>query len=271
MANSYALIGPKHDVTTTHGLENIDGGFPDPFYKRRQKISCPKVECSPDNCNCRCRLDNCNDKPVLPGPPSIVTMGLEDFREGKIMNFVDPFKGQHGYEVTEDGRVRNEDGSYTRYMHEPGWLAPIRREYLDGDAVVWTGEGYDPYRAANLTIRSDLTLRSDPGYYYLLPQPNARAARRVLYANATGYPIDETTERRQRLLVEAWQKNNRDLSGIATVEEYIKRLRRSRTWLLGAGTKDHLLFVNCADYKSLSKEGGPVYSRPNDETKKKRK
>ena len=55
------------------------------------------------------------------------------------------------------------------------------------------------------------------------------------------------------------------------MKEYIKRLRRSRTWLLGGGTKDHLLFVNCADYKSLSKEGDLVYSRPDDELKKKRK
>ena len=82
--NSYILIGPKHNVTTAHGLENIDGKFPDPFYKQKQNISCPKVECTPDNCYCRCRPDNCNDRPVGPGPPAIVTMGLEDFREGKI-------------------------------------------------------------------------------------------------------------------------------------------------------------------------------------------
>ena len=131
----------------------------------------------------------CNDKPVLPGPPSIVTMGLEDFREGKIMNFVDPFKGQHGYEVTEDGRVRNEDGSYTRYMHETGWLAPIRREYLNGDAVLWTGEGYDPYRAASMMpfsyfllipdffFRFDHPIRSDPPIRSRILLPSAAAKR----------------------------------------------------------------------------------------------
>ena len=134
--NSYILIGPKHDVTTTHGLENIDDKFPDPFYKEKQEITCPKVDCTTDNCYCQCRPDNCNEKPVRPGPPAIVTMGLQDFREGKILNFVDPFKGQHRYEVTEDGRVRNADGSYTMYMHPKGWMAPIKREYLDGDAVV---------------------------------------------------------------------------------------------------------------------------------------
>ena len=112
--------------------------------------------------------------------------------------------------------------------------------------------------------------RPDPGYYYLLPQPDGLAARTIQYANATGYPLDQERERRQRFLVEALQNNNRDLSGITTVKEYMKRLRRSRTWLLGAGTKDRLLFINCVDYKSLSEEGDPLASRPDDELKERK-
>ena len=67
--NSYILIGPKHDVTTTHGLENIDDKFPDPFYKEKQEITCPKVDCTTDNCYCRCRPDNCNKEPLRPVLP----------------------------------------------------------------------------------------------------------------------------------------------------------------------------------------------------------
>ena len=92
----------------------------------------------------------------------------------------------------------------------------------------------------------------------------------IQYANATGYLLDGERTSRKRFFVDVLEDNNRDLSGTTTVKEYMEQLRRSRTWLLGAGTKDRLLFIKCVDFKSVAKEGDPVFSRPDNEFKERK-
>ena len=175
--NSFSYIGQKHLQFSPRGialdgLEDIDGAYPDPFYRIKHNITCTKVEHTIHNCFGKCRPDNCNENPPTkdeleritrnwPEPfpvPNIQSISLYEFIRGDFKDFEDPFLGQMGFEVLDGGgRVMNADGSKTTYQSirflkdNKTRLNALRKTSLarvskwDGVGI-WDGIGNDPYK-----------------------------------------------------------------------------------------------------------------------------
>ena len=175
--NSFSYVGEKflgvsHNGQALDGLQDIDGGaFPDPFYRIKHNMTCPKVEHTIHNCFGKCRTDNCNENPPTkddlyriarnPGEPfpvpNIQSISLLEFIRGDLKTFEDPFVGQMGFEVLDGGgRVMNADGSNTTYqsirflkdnktsVNTLIKTSLARVSKWDGIGI-WDGIGADPY------------------------------------------------------------------------------------------------------------------------------
>ena len=175
--NRYILIAPSYgkvgrNLETNwyrdeypYGLANIDGKFPDPFYRATEKKKCPAEEPTMFNCYGKCRNDNCNENPpakrgdIKDGDlvPNIISIPLKDFINGDLKDFIDPFEGQLGYD-TRGGTVRNADNTYSVYHHNKKLVrSNLTRvsQWTGGDTThnpskgkfpLWDGIGLDPYR-----------------------------------------------------------------------------------------------------------------------------
>ena len=174
--NSFSYVGQKFlqfspNGNALDGLQDIDGAYPDPFYRIKHNITCPTVEHTIHNCFGKCRPDNCNENPPTkdelfriarnwPEPfpvPNIQSMSLYEFIRGDLKDFEDPFLGQMGFEVLDGGgRVMNADGSKTRYQsirflkdnktRSNTFVRTSLARVSKWDGIgIWDGIGSDPY------------------------------------------------------------------------------------------------------------------------------
>ena len=155
----YNIIGPSYAPWNTQvypwGMSNIDGEFPDPFYRADNDLKCPKVEHTIFNCFGNCRDDNCNENPPKPDDisvddyiPNIFSMPLHKFITADLKDFLDPFEGQLGYDTTtREGAVRTKKGTYKYYKYNQTLVrSELTRVSKWTGLGIWDGIGVDPYR-----------------------------------------------------------------------------------------------------------------------------
>ena len=170
--NKYFIVSNRHgDVNQglyPFGLANIDSEkFPDPYYRGKNNQNCPVQAHTLLNCWGECRKDNCYENPPAKWQdidydylvPRIISIELKDFINADLKDFLDPFKGQLGYDTTtKEGAVRNKDGSFTYYHRNNKLIRSVLTrvsKWTGGDHEydpdkgkfpVWDGVGLDPYK-----------------------------------------------------------------------------------------------------------------------------
>ena len=157
--NEYRLLSPTHSLHSSYyesfGLSNLDGKFPDAFARTGTDV-CPQVPHTIFNCYGKCRRDNCNENPpdqsnrhidVSDRVPNILSIPLNKFIAADFKDFVDPFLGQLGYLIREDGSVKNADGTWTYYKNNDKFVrSNLARVSKWNGKDIWDGVGMDPYR-----------------------------------------------------------------------------------------------------------------------------